>query len=656
MQQATLPGRSESGFGKECLKMSSLTPLQGKLNLRYIRSALRSILTGLVVSFVLLLSLIWFIGSLGQWELENLQNRAKEKSTAYSGRIELANAIGTASSEVISQAKSYRTGRELRVAKLPYQVNLNKAKFNFDKLLNRGRQVWGVKQGSSPKNGVPAWRKEEELAWAKFETATERLWSKIEEEENNSLKKETEPNSDQSNQTDPSETSSDQPEIKEDFFTIRNEMDAAAKELVHKIEQSREQLFNEIAAQQASAASKIGRFNWLTIVVAVIIAVFTILFTQRQLTKTREAERREQVEKGRKVAVFDSLSDDIVVLGKQGEVLEVNHAFLKHFEMTDAELEPRPDYRAALAQVPEIASFVGHALQTPDFKQGQRERVEVKTQNGQYDARLFDVSISPLKVGDETHGRVVVMDDVTEAEQERIKYERGRALSAIGQITAQVAHEIYNPLGAVKLNLDLLEMQIGEDDDVKHTIRRLKSSVEHLSTIAMDLRYLTRSRDPERKPTDLNNLLDEVVELASDRLERSRICIVRDYSSESPHGEFDPQQLRKAFLNLLINAVEASPHSGEVDLRTRVISKHDATAIPDLNSSNGIIAVSIIDHGVGMSSETKRRVFEAFFTTKRNGTGLGMMITQEIVKKHGGKIEVDSEVGKGTTVNVYLPT
>jgi signal transduction histidine kinase len=635
--------------------MSSLTPLQGKLNLRYIRSAFRSILTGLVVSFVLLLSLIWFIGSLGQWELENLQNRAREKSTAYSGRIELANAVGAASSEVISQAKSYRAGRDLRVAKLPYQINLNKAKFDLEKLMMRGRQVWGVKENNSPENGRPAWRKEEEQAWARFEIVTEKLWKKIEEEESYTPKEETKTNSNQSNQTGSSELGNDQPQTQEDFFTIRSEMDSAAKDLVRKIEQSREQLFNEITTQQASAASKIGRFNWLTIVVAVIIAVFTILFTKRQLTKTREAERRELVEKGRKVAVFDSLSDDIVVLGKQGEVLEVNHAFLKHFKMTDAELEPRPDYRAALAQVPEIASFVGNALQTPDFKQGQRERVEVKTQNGQYDARLFDVSISPLKVGDETHGRVVVMDDVTEAEQERLKYERGRALSAIGQITAQVAHEIYNPLGAVKLNLDLLEMQIGEDEDVRHTIRRLKSGVEHLSTIAMDLRYLTRSRDPERKPTDLNNLLDEVVELASDRLERSRICIVRDYSPESPHGEFDPQQLRKAFLNLLINAVEASSHSGEVELRTRVISKSDENPIPDLNFSKAVIAVSIIDHGVGMSSETRRRIFEAFFTTKRNGTGLGMMITQEIVKKHGGKIEVDSEVGKGTTVNVYLP-
>jgi signal transduction histidine kinase len=189
-----------------------------------------------------------------------------------------------------------------------------------------------------------------------------------------------------------------------------------------------------------------------------------------------------------------------------------------------------------------------------------------------------------------------------------------------------------------------------------HTIGRLKLGVEHLSTIIMDLRYLTRPREPERKPTDLNRLLDEVVDLAGDRLERSRISVTRDYSTEAPRGEFDPQQLRKVFLNLLINAVEASPNNGHVELQTRLVPQQEAAAIPDLGSSNGAIAVRVIDHGVGMSSETRRRLFEAFYTTKRNGTGLGMMITQEIVKKHGGKIEVDSEEGKGTTINVYLPT
>jgi len=225
----------------------------------------------------------------------------------------------------------------------------------------------------------------------------------------------------------------------------------------------------------------------------------------------------------------------------------------------------------------------------------------------------------------------------------------------VGQITATVAHELYNPIGAVKLNLDLLEMQSSGDGDLKNTVARLRRGVEHLSTIVMDLRHLTRTRDPERQTTDLNSLLDEVVELASDRLERSRVSVERNYSAQLPQGEYDPQQLRKVFLNLLINAVEASSQNSGVKLQTSYVCGNGAPAPAETNGDRGELVVSIIDRGVGMSVETKKRLFEAFYTTKRNGTGLGMMITQEIVKKHGGKIEVESEEGKGTTVSVYLP-
>src|SRR5262249_8133575 len=118
---------------------------------------------------------------------------------------------------------------------------------------------------------------------------------------------------------------------------------------------------------------------------------------------------------------------------------------------------------------------------------------------------------------------------------------------------------------------------------------------------------------------------------------------------------YDPQQLRKVFLNLLINAVEASPQNSDVELRTRYASANGAPSPAETDGERGALVVSVIDRGVGMSGETQNRLVDAFLATKHNGTGLGMMITQEIVKKHGGKIEVESAVGKGTTVSVYLP-
>ncbi|QQS45326.1 MAG: hypothetical protein IPM66_15425 [Acidobacteriota bacterium] len=614
--------------------MNNPTQLHLKINLR-------SIITYLSFGFAFLLILIWFVATISQNKLEQLRIQASENSQAYLQRLELATGIREAAANVLAQARLYRAARDIGVSSLPYRFNLNKSKYGLERLLQKGDKLWG----ENP-TGLP---REEVGAWLEIQDAIDDLWRQIEIEESNSAIEQP------AASPEPASTPGSQPiETGEGFYEKRSAIEQAAMRLAGEISNSRRRVFEEIAVLQNKAANDIGRARWLTLLFGLGIAGLTIYTVQKQLTRLRDAERRVQEEQGRKGAIFDSLSNDILVLNNQGEVLEVNHAFRDHFNLTDAELKLQ-DYRAALANVPEIASFVGSTVRNPDFIQRQRERIEVGHRNGQYRNSLFDVSVFPLHVGEETVGRVVVLDDVTEDERVREELRRSRTLSAVGQITAQVAHEIYNPLGAVKLNLELLEMQVGEDEDIRHTIGRIKRGVEHLSTIAMDLRFLTRPRDPERKPTDLNGLLDDVIELTSDRLERSRIVVTRDYVPDLPEGEFDPQQLRKVFLNLLINAIEASSLNGEIELRTTVIPASDAASLDGLEAPRGAVAVSVVDHGTGMSRETRSRIFEAFFTTKRNGTGLGMMITQEIVKKHLGRIKIDSEEGKGTRVDVLLP-
>ncbi len=131
------------------------------------------------------------------------------------------------------------------------------------------------------------------------------------------------------------------------------------------------------------------------------------------------------------------------------------------------------------------------------------------------------------------------------------------------------------------------------------------------------------------------------IDLAGDRLLTKHINVERRYSSDGVVGQFDQSQLRKVFLNLLINAIDASPEMGSVEIRTQP------------NSSD--LAVSIVDHGEGMSPETRRHLFEPFYSTKQQGTGLGMMVAQEIVSKHNGRMEIESTLGAGTTITVVLP-
>ena len=606
----------------------------------------RPILLILMGCFAILLLLIWAVGYQGQKRLEDIREKADENTRSYMSRLRVAIDIREAATSAITRARLYRASRNLVIPAPVYKIELNNAKAKLQDMVRKGEGLWGKNEKSLPHEEIDAWHK--------LRSVTDEFWKVIDDPSYNADTAgiiSSNANSFSQNVVPPAE---DDKNAGEEFYKSRTRLEVLADELSEAVRSGLDKSGNEILRLKEQSVTEVSRYMKLTILVGLFVSFFAIILLSGYLDQFKKEERLKQKAQGQLRSVFDSLSNDIVVIGEQGEVLEVNQAFLKHFNVSDAELRDQ-DYQFALAQLPEISSFVGETFQKQEFDQRQRGRIEIKSNNGHEHANLYDVSVSPLKVGSEIQGRVVVMDDVTEDERVREELRRSRTLSAVGQITAQVAHEIYNPLGAVKLNLELLEMQIGEDEDVKHTIGRLKRGVEHLSTIIMDLRYLTRPREPERKPTDLNKLLDEVVELASDRIERSRVCIARDYLMEDAQGEFDPQQLRKAFLNLLINAVEASLQDGEVRLRTHAVSAEEARAIPDFKSSNGAIAVSVIDSGVGMSAETKRRLFEAFYTTKRNGTGLGMMITQEIVKKHGGRIDVESEEGKGTMVTVYLP-
>jgi signal transduction histidine kinase len=626
------------------------------------RSNQNPIYTVLVVGYVILLFLIWLTGTIGVRTISDISIQAGEQSNDYNRRLTLALNIRYAAANAIVEARLLR-GCDTRVPVPPFRRKLSEARNILQKRIDDGRDLWGKTDSQSTISP------DEIAAWKRVEVAVENFWGALASVDK---KPETEtakalitadvaplaaptiPPVPPESQPVPVSPESDA------FLGARSQLEEAADNLAKAVISVRDNLLNRYTVQQMDASNSVSWTQWIALSLGLGIAAVTFWLVQRQIREIRRATTEEQDAKDFARSVFDSQLNYIIVVGRQGELLSVNQAFMNSLGMQSSALVLQ-DYHAAFSHMPDIAAFVGKTLKSPDEMMVHRERIEVKGREersagpSQNELRVFDVSLYPLLLGGRPRGRVIVLVDVTTAEKQREELRKSRTLSTLGQVTAQVAHELYNPIGAVKLNIELLEMQLGGNDDVKHTLARLKRGAEHLSTIAQDLRYLTKPRDPERKPTDLNKLLDEVVELVSDRLERTRIRVIRNYSRELLEGEYDSQQLRKVFLNLLINAVEASPQSGEVELRTSLIANGRSISTAGLNRSRGVLSISVIDHGVGMSPETKRRLFEAFYTTKRNGTGLGMMITQEIIKKHGGKIEVDSEEGRGTTVNVYLP-
>jgi signal transduction histidine kinase len=256
---------------------------------------------------------------------------------------------------------------------------------------------------------------------------------------------------------------------------------------------------------------------------------------------------------------------------------------------------------------------------------------------------LFDVFTSPLIVGGERHGVILVFVDITEAARAQAELRRNHALTAVGQMTTQIAHEIKNPLGSIRFAAEVLKRRgTSNNADDLSTIQVIERSVDHLAAICAELSEFARPKKLNPAETNLSELLDGLLPMVADRLMAKQIEVATHYSSEIPPGHYDVTELKKLFLNLLINAVEASEPNSAIELSTR------------LNGSEDVV-IDIKDHGSGMDAETLTRLFEPFYTTKEKGTGLGMAIAKRIAELHSGDLSVISKAGAGTTVTVRLP-
>jgi len=270
-------------------------------------------------------------------------------------------------------------------------------------------------------------------------------------------------------------------------------------------------------------------------------------------------------------------------------------------------------------------------------------------------ARTFDVYSSPLEI-DSERGQILTLVDVTEAAKTEAALRHTESLTAVGAAAAQLAHEIKNPLGSIRLGVEMLREYAVNDDAVK-TITLVERGIHHLNKLVVDVTQFSRRRQLERSEVDLRELLDSSLELVEDRVRAKETPIERNYSQAPIRGSWDQEQLREVLVNLIGNAIDASQPKAPVEISTELL---DSGPRPVTIDSAGTDAkerarIVITDHGSGMDAKTQARLFEPFFTTKKRGTGLGLSIARQIVDSHGGSIEVESEPGKGTTFRVELP-
>jgi signal transduction histidine kinase len=241
------------------------------------------------------------------------------------------------------------------------------------------------------------------------------------------------------------------------------------------------------------------------------------------------------------------------------------------------------------------------------------------------------------------------IEDITQwkrAEEARVQAER---LAVVGSMAAKLAHEIRNPIGTIKLNLDLLGDEVGSigpgsstaTDEAKALLQAINLEVRRVQRVADDYLQFGRMPKAHRSPVMLNDLVSRELSFLSPLLSTSHVQMKTEFERSLPAVQADADQLWQAILNLIRNALEAMPEGGTIDLRTA--------------STADEVVLHLNDTGKGMSEEERLQIFRPFFTTKLVGTGLGLTLTQQIIVEHGGRIECASVAGQGTTFSLSLP-
>ena len=294
-----------------------------------------------------------------------------------------------------------------------------------------------------------------------------------------------------------------------------------------------------------------------------------------------------------------------------------------------------------------LSSLLPEELAQEIAARGDREHI-----TGIYKQRLhhqgkhltLNVSIAPLvSKSNERIGRLLLFDDVTQRERMEEQMTQTEKLTSLGLLAAGVAHEVNTPLAVISNYIQMLAKQMPEGDPRQSIIDKIVKQTFRASEIVNNLLNFSRTGAAEAASVDVNRVVEETLSLVAHPLKASQIQVLKELGESLPPVHGSANKLQQVFLNLFLNARDAMPGGGMLEVRTA--------------AHNGSVEIEIADTGAGIPREDIHRIFDPFFTTKSNGrgTGLGLSVSYGIIKEHAGKIDVRSTPGKGTSFHVEFP-
>jgi len=352
--------------------------------------------------------------------------------------------------------------------------------------------------------------------------------------------------------------------------------------------------------------------------------------------------------------LFNTIEDGVLVIDENGRVLYFNQAVTRLIGVhSDAEGRHITDF------LPELDWEKISKADAAGGERVTRHEFEVHYPRPRF-LRLYVAPLDGKAIG--SSGVALILHDATEARQKTFEAIESERVQALTLLAASVAHEIGNPLNALHIHLQLMERNVRKlkteesqvdkkgasnslrreiSDKLEQYLEVCKGEITRLDYIITQFLQAIRPTLLQLKLASLNDVVDETLELLRPELENRGLTVKTRQGRQLTATPIDKMQMQQVLVNLVKNAMQAMSRGGTLTVQTG-------------ERSDGVW-VSIADTGGGIPQEQIARIFEPFYTTKKKGTGLGLLIVQRIIRAHGGKIEVESHVGQGTTFRIWLP-